>query len=229
MSVSSFRMNLVEGFTVTVRSGEEQKKCRLRFPTDQEWEERVRKVKVLRTAVGRDKYQSDAPGEKAADAELFNRIWLDRDGQSQSFDDAEASRAISKIDNSRVLSAEQDGGRYRITLEVPTAEVMALLRPPSRKQVDEYERRSMTFLSGRRTQEFRSTLEPAKELFDALVVETEGYPDPCRIPIIHKFAFITELLTQCEEAVGEGIELPEEPCPAATAVAMPVPSGAETN
>lgn len=217
----SFRLNAPDiqaiGFTVVVRSGEETKTCRLRFPSDREWEERVRKVKVLRTSIGRDKFQSDVPGEKAADAELFSRVRLDKDGPS--FDDSEASRAISKIDACRVTKVETEGDRYRVFLEVPTAETSALLKPPTRKQVDDYERRAMTFTSGRRSQEFRSTLEPAAELFSVIMVESEGYALDLKgsplIPIIHKFAFITELLSQCEEAIGEGIELPEEPGPAA--------------
>jgi hypothetical protein len=82
----------------------------------------------------------------------------------------------------------------------------------------------MHFLSGRRSQEWRSSLEPTIPFYDAIFVSAEGYAGD--VPITHKYAAVQELLSQCEEAVGDGIEIPEEESPDQATSASPSPASA---
>jgi hypothetical protein len=206
-----FRLNALKepekGFPVTISSGTD-KTCHVRFPTDAEWCERVRKIRVYRTPVGRDKFKSDAPGQVEVDLALFTKIRLDPDSGVE-FDAAEASKVITKLDSCRIIDAARDGNQFRITLEVPLAEVSIVLKSPTQRQAKTYEDSSMSLLSSRRTQEWRSFLEPAGELFDAVFISQDGYASDTHIPVIHKYAAVRELLDQGEESIGEGIVLPE--------------------
>jgi hypothetical protein len=206
-----FRLNALtvpeKGFPVTIASGID-KECWVRFPTDAEWCERVRKIRVYRTPVGRDMFESNAPGQADVDLALFAKIRLDPDSGID-FDSAEASKVITKLDSCRIIDATRDGKQFRITMEVPLAEVTITLKSPTMRQAKEYEDGSMKLRSGRRTQEWRSFLEPAGELFKSVFVSQEGYAADNLIPIIHQYAAIRELLDQSEEAIGEGIVLPE--------------------
>lgn len=211
-----FWLNTVRnGFSITIYSGE-KKTCKVRYPSDAEWCERVRRVKIYRTPVGRDKFQSDAPGQVEADADLFAKIRLDADTGVE-FDPAEAGAVISKLDVCRIDKVERENGNYQIFAQVPPfrgddtgEQVTVTLRPVTMRQAAEFERRSMTFLSGKRSQEFKSTLEPAASLFPELFVSQEGYSGA--IPVVHQYAFLRELLDQTEQLAGEGdgIALPEE-------------------
>jgi hypothetical protein len=212
-----FRLNALKteknpngGFSVTISSAGE-KTCTVRFPTDEEWCERVRKVRVYRTPVGRDKFKSDAPGQLEVDLDLFQRIRLDKGDGAVEFDAAEASKVITRLDSCRITNTEREGKGFRIWMEVPSSddEVSILLRDPTQQQTKTYEDSSMSLLSGRRSQEWRSFLEPAGELFDSLVVSQQGYA--AAVPITHKYAALRELLDQCEELVSAGgISIPEE-------------------
>lgn len=71
----------------------------------------------------------------------------------------------------------------------------------------ELDRRSSRTYSGRRTSEWQSLLEPYGELFDAVFISSENYLGS--VPVIHKWAAIRELIEQTEEAIGEGITIPE--------------------
>jgi hypothetical protein len=204
-----FRLNAVKAFTVKIMSGEE-KQCKVRFPTDAEWCERTRKVKVLRTNIGRDQYISDVTGQLDADAALLEKIRVDKDGVA--FDPAEASRVITQLDSVRVESVERQGTSFQVILSVFGGETTVTLRCPTLRQSSEFEQRSMHFISGRRSQEWRSNLEPAGELFDALHISNAEYAGA--IPITHKYATVREVLDRCEEVASEGIELPEEESPA---------------
>lgn len=218
-----FRLNAVPAFKITFDSGTETKSCQVRFPNDREWCDRAREVRILRTPVGRDKFQSDAPGQHKADARLLNRILIREDGVIPlMLDEAEASTVIGRLDAFRIKSVERDGTVYVITAQAPPFDsndegqpVTFRLRPPTRRQAEEFQRTSMSMLSGRHANEFRSSLEPGGVLFDQLVEESggvEGYAGP--VPIIHKFFVVSEVIDYAERLVGDGIELPEEPSPA---------------
>lgn len=216
-----FRLNAVPSFRIAFDSGTETKSIQLRYPTDREWCERARKVRILRTAVGRDKFQSDAPGQHRADMELLNKILIqDSNAPPVIIDEAEASTVIARLDTFKILDTVRDGALYVIDAQAPPfnaneegQSVTFRLRPPTRRQVEDFNNSSMTMLSGRRSNEFRSSLEPGGTLFDSLVDSVTGYAGP--VPIIHKFFAVSEVIEHADRITGDGIELPEDPSPVA--------------
>ena len=180
------------------------KRPRLRYPTDKEWCDRVHALKIVRTSLGRDKSQSDVPGQAAADLALYERIRKD----DTVVDPAEASFVIDLIDRNRIASVEQEGERYRITLEGLGFSVSHLVRIPLQSESSEYEARSLKPVFGKRSTELLPALEPAGVLYDRVIVESSGYAGS--VPITHKHAVIRELLDQVDALVSDnGIELPE--------------------
>jgi hypothetical protein len=203
-----FRLNVVDGFTVKVLGADGPKPCRIRYPKDQEWCQRIHRVRVIRTNVGRDLYESDVPQAKqdAANLELLNLIRLDKDGPV--FDAAEAADVIDRIDRSRIVSTEREGQQFIITFEVAKETTVHRMRIPAPRDLRTFEESRMHISSGKRHTEIRSSLEPAGDLYNKCLVSVEGYA--AEVPITHKFAVVNELADQVATATDElEIELPE--------------------
>ena len=207
-----FRLNAVPSFRVRIPSGE-VKICTVRYPTDAEWSERMRHLKLLRTPLGREKFLSEIPDRVSADAALFAKICLDKDS---GFDECEASAVISQIDGCRVIETDRAGENFRVVLEDAGETMIHILRGPTQRAKMDYERAETRMISGRRTDEFTAYLEPAADLFGKLTVSVEGYAGA--VPIVHKYAVIREVLNQISNATS-GIELdvPEAPGPGVSA------------
>lgn len=196
-----FDRNPKNGFVVPILSGGE-KRCAVRFPTDEEWKERTRKRQAVRRIVGRGKTEYDVPNAEGPDAELFAKILLDAFGNE--FDAAEASQVIARIERCRVTNVERDGDRYRIEMAVPGMGVVHVLRIPMKADTLRYGRTSVRSTEGRGVQHIRLSLEPSAELWAKVLVEVHGYENADDIPIIHKDVAVVELLAQVELAEEEG-------------------------
>lgn len=177
-------------FNIPIVSGEE-KRCVLRFPTDEEWIQRAARQKSIRHFLGRGNSRSDVPNAEKIDAELFERIRQDKDGAP--FDAAEASAAIARLERARVTSATREGGLYRIELKVPGATTVHVLKPPTKAQQLEYGRASVRITDGRREQTTSVNLQPSAKLYDDLV---QGPPENYAgaVPIVHKDIVLVEIL-----------------------------------
>jgi hypothetical protein len=191
-------------FVVPILSGGE-KRCTVRFPNDEEWCHWARKQRSVRRVLGRGKSQTDEIGLDDLNAELFDRIRIDKDGGA-AFDQAEAGMVIGKIERAAITGVDREGNNFRIELKVPGAETSHVLRMPTAKEMQEHERASTSVIVGRRQQEIRAFLEPSGLLYDKLHVSSSGYAGAT--PIVHKSAVITELLAQL--AIAEDDEFPEE-------------------
>jgi len=193
--------NSAAEFEIPILSGG-VKKCVCRFPTDEEWCQLTRKRKVLRESIGRGKSQSRVLGAEASAAELFAKIRIDQDGQA--FDEAEASAAISKLERCRVVSCEREGDAFRIIMNVPGGVVVHLIKIPLQSDLMAFSRAAAPpIIEGRRSQEIRTFLEPSGELWAKIGTAVSGYAEGSTVPINHKDAAITELLTQLD-AANEG-------------------------
>lgn len=180
-------------FEIGITSGG-RKVCKVRFPSDEEWCTNARAQKSISRDLGRNKVRYEPFGDEA-NAALFDKIREDSD--TVEFDDAEASKIILRLGRAETVNIERQGDRYHIELIVPGGRVFHLLRIPTQKQIDEYNRASIHIVYGRREREIRSQLEPSGALYDALVESAEGYAGP--VPIIHKVAAITEMLQEIAE------------------------------
>jgi hypothetical protein len=154
---------------VPILSGGE-KRCEVRFPTDEEWCFWARAQRTIRHFLGRGKSQSEDIDLPKINAELFRKIRIDQDGPE--FDDAEAGMVIGRVERCQVASIEREGVNYRIEMKVPGASVVA----------------------ARRSVETRAFLEPSGALYDKLHVSHDGYAGD--VPIVHKSAAVSEVIAQ---------------------------------
>ena len=177
---------------VPILSGGE-KRCEVRFPTDEEWCGWARAQRTVRRFLGRGKSQSEDLDLPKINAELFSRIRLDQDGPE--FDEAEAGLVIGRIERCTITEIEREGINYRIDMKVPGARVTHVLRMPTAKEMQEHERASTSVVAARRSVETRAFLEPSGALYDALHVGHEGYANGS-VPIVHKSAAVSEIIAQ---------------------------------
>jgi hypothetical protein len=179
-------------FVVPILSGGE-KRCEVRFPSDEEWCAWARAQRTIRRFLGRGKSQSEDLNLAEINADLFAKIRVDKDGPE--FDQAEAGVVIGRIERCVVTGIEREGINYRIEMKVPGARVVHVLRMPTAKEMQDHERASVSVVAARRSVETRAFLEPSGDLYDKLHVSDEGYAGSI-VPIIHKSAAVSEVLAQ---------------------------------
>ena len=121
---------------VPILSGGE-KRCEVRFPTDEEWCYWARAQRTIRHFLGRGKSQSVDVDLPKVNAELFKKIRTDKDGPE--FDDAEAGMVIGRVERCQVADIQREGVNYRIEMKVPGAKVTHVLRMPTAKEMQEHD------------------------------------------------------------------------------------------
>jgi hypothetical protein len=198
-------LDVSKPFKVRIFSGEE-KICTVRYPTKEEFCERVRKIKAVRRSLGRDKAQFDPSNQHQVDAELFEKIRQDKDGPS--YDAAEAAQVIERVERCEVVSIEREGNYYRVEMKAHRCDLVHTLRIPKAADMLEYERMMPRPTHGNRTTEFRLALEPSIYLWSKCEPQVEGYADPGNVPVWHMDAAIQEVLRQ--KALDEDEPDPED-------------------
>jgi hypothetical protein len=178
-------------FVLSILSGGD-KKCEVRFPSDEEWCEWVREQRTMQYLLGRGRSQSEEVDLPKINAQLFAEIRTDLDGPE--FDDAEASMVIGRIKRCTATKVEREGINYRIEMKVPGAHVVHLLRIPTAKDVQDHERSSSSVVTAPRSIETRTFLEPSGALYDKLQISHDGYAG--EVPIVHKSAAVAEVIAQ---------------------------------
>ena len=200
-------------FAIPVNSGV-KKRCVVRFPTDDEWAARAVKQVAVRHTLGRGESELKV-APTGADLELLKKIRIP-DEANATFDDAEASVILNRLERAEVLGVEENAEGFTVTLRVlGDKEVSATLRMPTAAQVLAYSRDAVRAVDARRLQRIYVKLPPGAELFDALKVRHEGYADS--IPIVHKCTIVGEVIGKIEASDEEIEELPEVVSPAAPA------------
>jgi len=212
--------NSTAQFEVPVLSGGE-KKCVLRYPTDEEWRELYKGRHAVDHMLGRGKVQSDLVGAEAAAMKLFQKIRQDKDGAA--FDEAEAAVAIFKLENCDAVSCVREGDDFIVTLRVYLGvverdskkleayqRVVHRVMMPTQAQLLAYSRGSRPLaIAVRSTIERRRRLEPATELYAQIGAAAAGYAEGSSVPIIHKDGAI-ERVREEMDALAAGDELDPE-------------------
>ena len=191
---------------VRILSGGE-KVALLRFPTDQELCDRQKRIKSTRKQLGRNKTEFEPPVTEMVDSELFEKLRLEPENERASVDPAEAAKFLSKLLKAQVTEVERNGDQFEVKLRINQAiTVLHVLKMPTQKDVLEYGRHAVRLIDMRRTQEFRSSLEPGGALWDKLIVRTEGYANG-HVPITHKDAAIVDIVTTIDADDDDDSEL----------------------
>jgi hypothetical protein len=185
----------------------DRKVCVVQYPTDDQWTDRTRKLKMVRQAMGRGKSRPVPQHQESVDAALFAAIRQDADGVP--FDAAEAADVIDRLDRAEVTAAKRgpDGFEFSL-LAMKKSETEHVLRVPSKQQMLDHQRASIWREDGGRFQEIRVSMGPSIELYDALLVRNSGYAGA--VPANHKYAIAFELLQEVERA-EEDFEGDEDP------------------
>jgi hypothetical protein len=170
--------------TVNLRTPDDVKTIRVRFPTDEEWIERQRKRKVIVKQLGRGVSETTIPDSQDVDGALLAKIRIGED-EGPVVDPFEASRVIEQLSQAEVDDVASIGDGFRVTLRVLGGTVAHELRMPSAKDVFEYRRGFARVLDlPYNRQELVINLAPAATLFKKLIQSSEGYAGD--IPIIHQ-------------------------------------------
>ena len=180
---------------VKILSGTE-KRCRVKYPTDEQWKARASRQRLIKRSLGRGRteYEPLNPGE--VDAELFLAIRLD--SAPPEFDAAEASKVIEKLERVEVIDTGRIGDEYKIEVLALGCTMQHYLKIPTQQQVIDYGRAAVKSHDERRYKVIRVSLEPAEGLYKDLLSKNEGYVGA--VPVTHKSTVISELLGEIEAA-----------------------------
>ena len=190
-------------FEMVIFSGGE-KRCIVRFPSDEEWIRWAYRRRQLTHVLSPNKTQTQIVNMRTAAAELLAKIRIDKDGPE--FDAAEARSVIDRLRTADVISSEREDAAYRIRLKVAGAETEHVLRMPKRADADDYADESIKSTDGRNSRETKILLDPAGPLYDKVLVSNSGYAGA--VPIVHKEAAIDEVIAQIR-ILEEGPASPE--------------------
>jgi len=186
---------------ITIRVPNPPKTAQLRLPTNEEMLERLDQQRSIRRTIGRRKSQTEFVPNLKADLDLFNRIRLDKDGAE--FDEFEAGNAISKLSFCEVTDCQRAGDEYRVTLRTPFGETIHMVKIPTQRDITVYRRTVVSSTDLPHGQEeLRYRIEPAVDLYDAVVTKIEGYAasiKPADVPPHHKSAVVVELVQAIDD------------------------------
>jgi hypothetical protein len=186
---------------ITIRVPNPPKTAQLRLPTNEEMLERLGQQRSIRRTIGRRKSQTEFVPNFKADRDLFNRIRLDKDNAE--FDEFEAGNAISKLTFCEVTDCQRAGDEYRFTLRTPFGDTVHMMKIPTQRDITVYRRTVVSSTDLPHGQEeLRYRIEPAVELYEAVVTKIEGYAasiKPADVPPHHKSAVIVELVQAIDD------------------------------
>jgi len=189
----------------------------VRFPTDVEWADRQRQLKVLVKQLGRGKSKMPNPDSSDVDLALLGKI---RDpSDSAPVDGYEAIMVIEQLGKAEVDDIQRAAaGTYRVTLRVPGMVTYHVLRMPTAKEIFQHERGVMdvTWLPYS-CKEIIVSMEVGGELYAKLRESVEGYA--AAVPLNHQAVVVQAIIT----AVREELEPERVPDPQKGPPAPPAP------
>lgn len=189
--------------TIPVKSGT-LKTCQVRWPTDEEWADLVRKNKGVRIGSG----ELSWPRFEEAALDLFQLIRKDTDGPE--FDQFEAGQVVARLRRVAVTGMEESADQFTVSLTVlGGTETVHTLQMPTARDVDNWLTKSSSRQTVGRQTIHRASVEPAAALYDKYFRSASGYVaangavQSSDIPIMHKEAVITEIWTALQVDAGE--------------------------
>lgn len=193
---------------ILVRIPNPKKTAVIRLPTNAEMVERLSKEKFVRRDEGRGQTKVQFTPNTKADLELFNKLRLDQGGAD--FDEFEAAKAIAMITYCEPTGYEAVGDQFVIDLKTSLGKTRHTLNIPFERDLMIY-RRGVTSSRGlpHGQVEIRYPPDPPVTLYDAVVVNIEGYAEsyqPTDVPPHHKAAVVAELVLAIDNELDPAID-----------------------
>jgi hypothetical protein len=178
-----------QNIPINLITPEGDKAVTVRFPTDNELSERVQRMKTVVRSLGRGKSVTEPQANEKNDLDLFHKLFV----EGSELDEYEASNLISRLTRCKVSDSRREGNQFTVALTVPGANTTHTLRIPSAKQVQQYSRQVVSVIEGRHgLQEMKLNLGASGDLYDALLISSEGYAGG--VPISHKSEVVAEVI-----------------------------------
>ncbi len=184
---------------IQLRGPDGLKSVRVRFPSDDEWDARQKRRKMIVKQLGRGMSETTIPSGEEIDAALLAKI---RTEETPEVDAFEAQKIIEQLATCEVDDVVLEGDSFRVTTRVLGATTSHLLRMPSAKDVFEYRRgfaRIVDLPFNR--QQFTLNLQPVGALYKKLVTSTEGYVGDA--PLIHQTVVVKAAIDALDTAFAE--------------------------
>ena len=203
-------------FEVILSDADRLNALMVHFPSDEEWKEYQRSIRVITRSLGGGRSQTDVPDSEEAALALFVKI-----AQGAPILEAyEAEQVIDIIGRARVDSVERIPGGFRVGLEVPGGLVTHEVRHPTAKELQRFDRHyaQQTQLPHNRTETIVN-LAIAEELYDKIQTSATGYARS-ETPINHKSAVVDAVVKAIRLAVS--VKAVADPLPASSGPPTPV-------
>lgn len=168
----------------------------LRFPTDAQWCERQRSIRVIE----RRHQQRKTVGEEEASAKLFDALLV---GNPVDWEPEEKSAAIDYLEKCEVVSVDHDNDVFLVTMNVPGARVIHTLGIPRMKAMRKYGEVLYVTENNSRESVTRRALEPSGDLWSSVLKGVSGYAPGSSIPIIHQDIAIQEVMQAATALLSE--------------------------
>jgi len=189
----------------------------VRFPSDQEWLDYQRDIRVITRSLGGGRSQTDVPDSEEAALDLFRKIEVT--GGAAVIEPYEAEQVIDAIGRARVDSVERIPGGFRVGLEVPGGLVIHESVHPTAKQLQRFDRHyaQQTQLPHNRTETIVN-LAIAEELYDKIQTGATGYAGA--VPVNHKSAVVDAVVKAIRLAIS--VKAVADPLPVSSGPPTPV-------
>ena len=162
----------------------------MRFPNDDEWEERSRKRKILIKRLGRGVSETIMEPQGAHDLKLWNQIKLNG---APELTPGEATFVMDLLATCEVTNVEMDGSEAVVDLRVFSTRVQHRLRLPSADEVLKLRQQAAKSLDlPYNMQELRISVSPGARLWDACGGSSKDYTGP--VPSLHKDAAVRAVI-----------------------------------
>ena len=189
----------------------------VRFPSDQQWLDYQREIRVITRSLGGGRSQTDVPDSEEAALDLFRKIEVT--GGAAVIEPYECELVIDAIGRARVDSVERIPGGFRVGLEVPGGLVSHEVRHPTAKELQRFDRHyaAQTQLPHNRTETIVN-LAIAEELYDKIQNGAFGYAGLS--PVNHKSAVVDAVVKAIRLAIS--VKAVADPLPVSSGPPTPV-------
>ena len=194
----AFDTNTEIGIKIRRREGEQL--AVVRWPTDEEWAERMKGWRITIHRLGRGVSETDVESG-AADLALYQKI---RTPDSPDLAPEEASKVIGDIGRCDIddVLLGMDTATVEMTVYGKQT-VKHILRIPTTAEVTQFKRGSSRVMDmPHNRQQIRTNLLAGAKLWEACHESHEGYVNG--VPVMHQDAAIRAVLDKCETAAEAG-------------------------